>query len=242
MTENDLAALLERPMSPPQVEPQEVDPAGALLPHELDRLLDPTPIEHETGWCSLPDGVAYAAVRTEMPGVTGEMVDWWFDWHQCESIRYRIWFPGAHDSISWKPPAEPGAKAFWGAVHYPVEDVGLGMDKLWIDFRRPTELGFSTDALEDPNVATIVGGFVGDRKRRVQHTLMCHVFLRANDGLVQRSRFWIGAAIRPAIANHKFVRRLTVPRNAPEAMAAHCAAEYANLATLLTELYPRYHS
>lgn len=238
MTSTDLTALLERPMSPPQVQPRKIDPADALALTDLDRLLDPALIEHETGWCRLANGIAYAAVRTEMPGVTREMVEWWFDWHQRESIRYQIWFPGAHESTSWKPPAEPGAKPHWGAVHYPVEDIGLGMDKLWIAFKAPTGIGFSTDALDDPNVATIVGGYVGDRKRRVQHTLMCHVFLQEEGGLVQRSRFWIGGAIRPEPANNRFVRLLTVPRRAPQAMAEHCAVEYANLATLLPELYP----
>ncbi len=241
-----LAELLERPMTPPDpvvaaaVASGPIDPADALRPAQIGRLTDPEPLAVETGWCTLPDGVAYAAVRTPMPGVTGEMVDWWFDWHQRESVRYRIWFPGAHESISFDPPRTPGAKPFWGAVHYPVEDVGLGMDKLWIAFKRPSEIGFMTDGLEDPNVATIVGGYVGDRKRHVQHTLMCHVFLREGDGLVQRSRFWIGGAIRPRIANRRIVRRLTVPKRAPKVMAEHCAAEYANLAALLPELHARY--
>lgn len=242
MNEHDLTELLGRPMSPPQVEPTELDPAGALAPGDLDRLLDPSPLEGETGYCMLPSGVAYAAVRTALPGVTGEMIDWWFDWHQRESIRYRIWFPGAHDSISWKPPERTGVKPFWGAVHYPVEDIGLGMDRLRIAFKRPREVGFSSDVLENPDVATIICGLVGDRRRRVQHTLMCHVFLNSPGGLVQRSRFWIGAAIRPRIANRPLVRRLTVPREAPQAMALHCAAEYANLATLLPTIFPRYHS
>lgn len=205
---------------------------------ELDRLLDPAPLEVENEWRRLPDGVAYVAVRTEHPGVTGAMIDWWFDWHQRDSERYRMWFPGAHESISWKPPAAQGEKPFWGAVHYPVEDIGLGMEKLWIAFKRPTELGFSTDALDDPNVATIVGGFVGDRKRHVQHTKMCHVFLQGEDGLIQRSRFWIGGAIRPRIANNRVVRRIAVPKKAPRVMAEHCATEYANLAALLPGLYP----
>ncbi len=32
--------------------------------HDLDRLLDPAPLPAETGWCTLPDGVGYVAVRT----------------------------------------------------------------------------------------------------------------------------------------------------------------------------------
>ncbi len=228
-----------------------IDPADSLGRRDLDRLRDPAPCAAEVGWCTLPDGVAYAAVRTEMPGVTGEMIEWWFDWHPRDSLRYQIWFPGAHESTRFEPPPSASRRAHWGAVHYPVEDIGLGMDPLRIAFLPPSQLGFASDALDDPHVATIVGGLVGDERRHVQHTLMTHVFLTAADGVVLRSRFWIGAALRPyaprpvadlaarVLVRHA-VRKRLVPARTPLAMATHCAAEYANLAGLLPELYAAY--
>ena len=186
-----------------------------------------------------------------MPGVSGEMIDWWFDWHQRDPIRYRVWFPGAHQSTSYEPAPALGAKAHWGAIHHPVEDIGLGMDRLRIAFQPPARLGFSTDALADPRVATIVGGFVGDDRRRAQHTLMTHVFLTSPEGVVQRSRFWIGAVLRPyapapiangvaRLINRRFVRARVVPKRTARLMTEHCADEYANLAALLPELHARY--
>jgi phloretin hydrolase len=257
MSTAELEQYLSRPMTPPAGEVLEaiargpIDPVDALGRRSLDRLLDPSSLRAETGWCTLPDGVAYAAVRTEMPGVTGDMVDWWFDWHQRDPSRYRLWFPGAHRSISFEPAPAPAAKPFWGAVHHPVEDIGIGMERLRIAFQPPTRLGFSTDALDDQRVATIVGGFVGDDRRRAQHTVMAHVFLARPEGVVGRSRFWIGAALRPyapapvagaatPLINRRFVRARLIPRRTARAMAEHCAAEYANLAALLPELHARY--
>ena len=98
-----------------------------------------------------------------MPGVTAEMVDWWFDWHPREPIRYRVWHPLAHVSNSLEPPAVPGAKPHWGAIHHPVEDVGVGVAHARISFMRPTEIGFSTDALDDPARRD-------DRRRRTSAT------------------------------------------------------------------------
>ncbi|MBV9310916.1 MAG: hypothetical protein JOZ73_08790 [Solirubrobacterales bacterium] len=230
-----------------------INPADALDRHQLDRLLDPTLMSAETGWCSLPDGVAYAAVRTELPGATGEMVDWWFDWHPRDSIRYKIWFPGAHASVSFEPAQSVGAKRQWGTIHRPVEDIGLGMDRLRIALHQPTQLGFSTNAIDDPRVATIVCGLVGDDRRRMQHTLMAHVYLNSPGGLVLRSRFWIGAVLRPyapsiiadsvgRAINRSAVRARAIPKQTARLMAEHCAAEYANLATLLPELHARYGS
>lgn len=257
MSEPDLDSYLSRPMSPPDpavpaaIEHGPMSAAEAVSLTAIDRLLNPTPLPVETGWCALPDGVGYVAVRTPMPAVSAEMVEWWFDWHPREPIRYRIWHPRAHRDNSLDPPVRPGAKAHWGAVHHPVEDVGTGTVHARIAFLPPSELGFSTDALDDPAVGTIVCGEVGDDQRRVRHSAMAHVFLREGDGLLLRSHFWLGARIRPylpsplatpaaRLLNNRAVRRAALPAGLPQALARHCAEEYANLAALLPELHGRF--
>lgn len=252
-----LARYLSRPMAEPAaevlaaIERGPMAPADALPLAAVDRLLDPAPLPVETGWCTLSDGVGYVAVRTPMPAVAAEMVDWWFEWHPQDPLRYRIWHPEAHSDNSLELPPPPAVKAHWGAVHHPVEDIGTGTVHARICFLRPTRFGFSTDALDDPAVATIVCGEVGDDRRRTRHSAMAHVFLRDGDGVVLRSHFWLGAWIRPylpaplaapaALAmNNRPMRRLALPTGLPRALAGHCAEEYANLATLLPELHPRF--
>jgi hypothetical protein len=262
MSDPYLESLLSRPVAEPEPEATAavaagpIDPAQALGRDELDRLCDPAPLPAETGWCTLADGVGYVAARTTMPGVTGEMVDWWFDWHPREPIRYRVWHPLAHVSNSLDPPSVPDArpsKPFWGATHHPVEDVGVGVAHARISFLPPSAIGFSTDALDDPRVATIVGGHVGDDRRRSRHSLMVHVFLAEDGGVVLRSRFWFGALMRPylpgplaaaaePVLNTRFARRRLLPPNLPRAVARHCIEEYANLAELLPDLHQRYGS
>ncbi len=254
---DELRGYLLRPLSEPALSTLEaiergpIAPADAISVAELDRLTDPGPLAVETGWCTLPDGVGYVAVRTLMRGVSGEMIDWWFDWHPRDSMRYRIWHPLAHIRNSLEPSPCVEAKRHWGAVHHPVEDVGTGIVHARIAFCRPTQLGFCTDSLEDRRVATIVCGLVGDDRRRVWHTTMAHVFLREPDGVALRSRFWLGGALRPYLPrplagagtwliNRRPVRRLALPRGLPRALAEHCAEEYANLAALLPELHRRF--
>jgi len=257
-TTADLLPYLSRPMTPPSddvqvaIERGPIAAADALSRAELDRLLDPVPLGVETGWCTLEDGTGYVAVRTHMAGVTGDMIDWWFTWNPQDAIRYQIWFPGAHDwTHGEQPSGPPQRKRHWGVVNYPVEDIGLGMSNLRIAFLPPSQLGFSTDAVDDPRVGTIVAGLVGDATARVQHTLMIHVFLNAPDGLTLRSRFWVGGVIRlyaqervAALSgramNRPLFRRRIISSRAPRAMARHCAREYANLATLLPELHDRF--
>ena len=156
MADAYLTALLDRPIAAPDpqarraVEAGPIAPVDALAIADLDRLLDPAPVAAETGWCTLPDGVGYVAARTPMPGVTAAMVDWWFDWHARDPLRYRVWHPLAHISNSIDPPPVPGGRPHWGAVHHPVEDVGTGVVHARISFLRPTDYGFSTDALDRP--------------------------------------------------------------------------------------------
>lgn len=255
----ELEDWLERPLAPPDpavlaaIESGPIAPAGALALTDVARLLDPRPLEVESGWCTLPDGVGYVAVRTAMPAVSGEMVDWWFDWHPRDPLRYRVWHPAAHRSNSVEPPPAVSsgavAKAHWGAVHHPVEDVGVGLVHARIAFEPPSAMGMPGDQLENPEVATIVCGYVGDDRRHVRHTPMYHVFLREGEGLVLRSAFWLGAAVRPygplgalgeRLLNHRLTRAATLPARLPRALARHCAEEYANLATLLPELFKRF--
>jgi hypothetical protein len=252
-----LERYLTQPMAPPDpraiaaIEAGPMNPLDVLLPTSFDRLLDPTELPVETGWCWTPDHVAYVAVRTPMPGTTGAMWDWWFDWHAHDPLRYRIWFPGMHFGNRLVPRSRPRAKPFWGATHFPDEDIGTGREHLRIEFKAPTEYGFTTDALQDPRVATIVGGHVGSASRHVRFGVMTHVFLNAPDGIVLRSRFHNGAVLRPDLPgvvgdlagvaiNRAAVRRLTIPRDTPRALALHCAREYAHLAAILPELYSEY--
>jgi hypothetical protein len=186
-----------------------------------------------------------------MPAVSGEMVDWWFDWHPRAAVRYRVWHPKAHIDNALEAPSQTAAKRHWGAVHHPVEDIGTGTIHARIEFCAPTELGFSSDALADPRVATIVCGLVGDDRMPVRHSIMAHVFLRHGQGVTLRSRFWLGAAIRPRLPglladpaarllNRPAVRRRVVTAETTEALALHCAEEFTNLGWLLPELYVRF--
>jgi hypothetical protein len=252
-----LEDFLARPMTPPDpsvvdaVERGPIDARQALSADRLELLLDPLELPGECGWCALADGCGYVAMRTEMPGSTGEMIDWWFDWHPHDSVRYRVWHPLAHQRNSVDPATDPGEKPYWGTVHHPVEDVGLGTVHARIAFHPPEAIGFPAGALDRPDVAAIVGGYAGDDRRRMQHTKMVHVFLRSADGLVLRSRVWLGSSLRPyipepfaglaaRILNRPSVRRRLVPARAARALACHCAEEYANLAALLPELYEHY--
>ncbi|MBN2160626.1 MAG: hydrolase [Spirochaetes bacterium] len=238
------------------IESGPIDPADALPFERKNGLLDPGYHAKETGYCFLPDGSCYVAVLTRMPGVTGEMLDWWFSWHALENLRYKIWYPGSHTGIGVKERARledasiPFRERYWNTTHYPAEDIGIGTDVLSITFVPPMEFGFDTARFKEARVATAICTRVGSVTKRAEHTDMCHLVREAGAGVEMRSRFLIGRKMKVKmfseqspvnrIVNTKFMRKIFIPPETPQEMARHCAQEYSNLAEILPELFNDY--
>lgn len=234
-----------------------MDPKKALPFEMINDLLNPDYHAVETGYCHMPDNSAYVAVLTKMPGLTGEMIDWWFWWHAFEDLRYKIWYPGKHVGVRIQNRDQLSdlklslRERYWHNPNFPTEDIGIGTDTLRITFISPEEFGFDASRFEQANVATIISARVGSESRHVEHTDMCHFVRKTSDGVEMRSRFWIGrklclirfredSFVNRHIVNTKLVRNRSIPIDAPHQMAMHCAQEYNNLKELLPELYSKY--
>lgn len=238
------------------IEAGPMNPRDALPFERLNDLLNPGYHAVETGYCRMPDNTCYVAVLTRMPGVTAEMIDWWFWWHALESLRYKIWYPGSHTGISVENREQlenstlSARERYWNNPQYPVENVGIGSDILSITFIPPKNFGFDTSRFKQARVATTICTLVGSVTKKLRHTRMCHLVHKTSNGVEMRSRFWIGGNIKldmfseksviNRIANTKLVRKLAIPHDTPYQMALHCAREYNNLAEILPELYQEY--
>lgn len=108
----------------------------------------------------MPDGSGFAATKVFMPGVTTQMLDWWFNWHVLEGLRYAIWCPVAHTDISAKTPKAhldssniPLHERNIGKIHYPVEGFNIaGAQNIEIAFRSPHSLGISDEQLNSSSI------------------------------------------------------------------------------------------
>jgi hypothetical protein len=258
------ASYMNRPLAQVPAEILQAIQAGPMEPKDvlpferINDLLNPGYHAVETGYCRLPNNSGYVAVLTKMPGVTGEMIDWWLWWHAAaEDLRYKIWYPGYHlgiritDRDQLLNPKLSARERYWHNPHYAKEDVGIGPDTMRITFMPPAEFGFDASRLEQANVATILCTRVGSESKHAEHTDMCHFVRKTSDGVEMRSRFWIGRKIYFAkfgkdsfitkhIVNTRLIRKLAIPSDAPYQTAMHCAQEYNNLAEILPELYNKY--
>ncbi len=229
-----------------------------LLFENINELLNPGYLPVEIGYCSLSDGSIFSAMHTTMPGVTGEMIDWWYWWNPMHPLRYKMIHPRDHFSISVDVDIEEYRKRegsyqsrLWNTVTYPVEDVGAGHDVIRMHFVRPDEFGLDMEKFARSNIETAICARVGSVQKRIkQHGYMCHLVRKIKEGVEVRTRCWIGKKIIldrfsegssvTKIINHKQIKKKLVPGNVGYAYAIHCSLELNKLASILPELFARF--
>ncbi len=219
-----------------------IDPAAALPVHQRNDMLKPGNLPTERGYCMMPDGSGFVAMATKMPGVTSEMINWWFAWHGLESLRYKIWDPDDHFAVhvlekDLKRRLDPTLNTRernWGTTDVVDEDVGTGAVVLYISFMSPEDYGYDMDQFRAPNVLTAINSNGGMMEPRSPLVTFSHVAREIPGGIELRSRFWLGWNI----IDKKPVRVADqVPFELVKGLAHHCPKEYTNLAAILPKVY-----
>ena len=127
-------------------------PAGTLPPFsQAGYLQNSGYTQLENSYTIEADGAIHAAILTRMPGVTPAMWDWWFGWHGCRDSRYKLWHPQSHLSARWEDGRDE--QAYIGRNSIIEEYIGTLFTPGAIQFKSPTEFGFSYAAIKDPAVA-----------------------------------------------------------------------------------------
>lgn len=206
---------------------------------DVATLLDEGYHATENGYGRTRDGGLQVSVRTDMPGVTPAMWDWWFGWHGSDARRYKLWHPRAHVSAQWKDPG-PGGH-YVDRTSLVQEYIGSNYAKIGISFVDPSVLGIDRAALGS---AVTVCARVGSVELPVDIGWLVHYIRPTADGSEMRSRFWKGGphvAVRGGNRLTDGAVRLLVTRQLPDPrdLMVHCAQEMNHLAGFLPDLYAR---
>lgn len=221
--------------------------AGALPPFsEVTKLQNSGYADLETGYTRESDGAVHVAVLTQMPDVSPEMWDWWFGWHGCKDNRYKIWHPKAHISAHW----EDGKNdiAYIGRNSIITEYIGNELTKGAIQFKSPTEFGFSEEAIKDKSKVTYICARIGHPSLPVDYGYLVHQVRAVDGGSEMRSRFWLGGQyihwrkkgkIADIISN--FIRKVrSVSAQFAKDLLIHCSEEMTHLAAFLPKIYTEF--
>jgi len=209
---------------------------------ERDRLLDPAPMYLEMGIERLDTGVLHAAIRTDMHGCKGKMLDWWFGWFDSTE-KYVWWHPNDHVFSSWDDAWSPGS--YIGSTNVVKERLSTPeVHDLHIHFLDPASV-FGADVLAEAFDKNKVSAVViaqsgrGEEPFRDEHgrpagAVLCHVMCDTEWGAVLRSHFWLGEGI-PIDDPAKLAE--LIPDEAGFGVVRHAYNEFSYLSRFLPSLY-----
>ena len=216
------------------------DPAKALGPEDMNRLFDDGYLDLELGYCNLPGGGTVLCNKTFMPGVTPEMFDFWFAWHGCEAMRYKIWNHHQHYSVETLNPEKAMDKSlslkerYWDTTHHVYEDCGMGPQHIYINFRNPADIGFDPEKLK-----TFKGTIVCSGNEK-SPGIMVHFLRPVEGGSELRSRFWMGYSIIDGKPKKVLPDGIRLPLDGVKALLMHNIKEFTHLASILPEVYAEF--
>ena len=222
-----------------------VDNSKALPVQDRDKLMNPGYLDVETGYTVMPDGSGFAATLVKMPGVTPEMLDWWFNWHQLEGLRYAIWCPVAHTNIRVKNPERhydssgvPMRERNYGSIHFPEEGFNVdGAQTVRIEFFSPKDYGLNMSLFKEPGISTAYCANVILQMMNIRFNTFFHAVRKVEGGVEFRSRYWLGYTMKDG---QPIRVKLALPYKIIDLARNNCLhslMEYNNLASFLPELY-----
>ncbi len=216
----------------------EIDPSLAILPEECGKLFTPGYLECENGYCVLPQGFGFSAVKIDMPEVKPEMLPFWFSWYLSSTVHYKTWLPDMHLEMRI---LERG--------HAATEDLGWGpeLPLLGAGFMYKAEdFGITDPTEKDPDFVRFFGGatpIISPEDDPLDfepkgYLSMVNYMRQKGTGMEWRVRTWMGVAYQ----NGEYI--LDPPPENPvplidrvRGMACHNAWEWSRMATLLPAVY-----
>ena len=200
----------------------------------------------ETGYTTLEDGSAKVAVKTDMPGVTPAMWDWWFGWHGSQDQRYKLWHPGSHLSARWEDGRNDAC--YVGRNSVIREYIGKNPLDAVIQFKSPLEFGFSPEAAGNPDQAVYICARIGHPDLPVDFGYLIHQVRAVPGGSEMRSRFWLGGQYVASRIKGKLAAAATgllaklkpMPADFARDLLHHCAEEMNHLAAILPDIYQKF--
>lgn len=127
----------------------------------------------------------------------------------------------------------PWAEKTWGVTHDIMEDIGLGMERLLLQFCKPSDLGYDMSKIGTSACAAMVCA-VG---KSSSPALMTHKVVPAEGGVWFKSHFWMGYGLDGDGSWSSWCPTATRCPRCPPALFGHNIKEFSNLAAILPSLY-----
>lgn len=208
-----------------------MDPALAVTPENIERVLTTERYRVSSGYCVLDNGIGYGCSTSYLPKVTLHMFEWYKKWKVGGNLRYKIWYPGSH---------------IWETATCACEDIGCGPE-LFQTVSPVTwqETGFLHDPRDiDPAFAGIFGGNAvirkaGENQEDNPSRAMCmlHYVIKENTGIRFLTNFYIGGHLKDGVLVKQHDTDYGLCLELTRRMAHHALYERRNMNVFLPEVF-----
>lgn len=215
-------------------------------------------LPNEDGWCHYDDGTGYVASRTHFPGVTADMISWWFWWHSVSGERYSLWHPWAHEDAAstfadkFDDRSLNNSQKLVGSIHHIKEIIGHSEQSIDIHWQRPSYFKLDESKFAQNGIVASACGEILIQGTPLKAVDMIHLWYQTDSGLELRSRYFLANNLQlripvlgkllpvDQVVNALGVKNFIVGRDLAHEQFYHDSQEMTHLASILPDLYEEF--
>lgn len=223
-----------------------MSPMEAVPFKDREKLLSDDGLGNRIGYTVMMDGTGYISDTTIMPGVTTDMIDWYMAWRGLDPLRYIILNPEQNmmamsmQSHKFDDEDLVGPEKYWDTTQTVMRMGEQGPEKEFLNFKCPYDVGFSKEAIETSKTERVIcirGYAEGLPPTAGPDYLMVHQILPIDGGVEVRTKCWLGWTTRYGKDYKQLPDDFRMPPVFAMGAFLKTAAEMANLAAILPDLY-----
>lgn len=204
-----------------------MNPSKALAITDMARLVEPGYHEVENGYCIMPDGTGYSAVKINLPNVSMPEFTYFMEYGHENNIQYKTWLPKLH--------LQQG--------QFTIENLGWGPllfhQKLAVMINEKT-LGLTEPQTIDSDFISLTGGSMYTidalSGKRSDITMMNYI-RHSGKGIELRVRVWYGLHLIHGKSVRKIAEGEIFPIDRVCATATHNAFEWTRANTIAHDVF-----
>ena len=199
----------------------------------------------EIGYCTMPDGTGYVSDVNFLPGATMEMVHWYYVWRGLDPLRYVISNPEQNmqamtmQSEKAKDEDLSYCERYWDSTQVIMKMTEMGPSTEFVNFKCPSAVGFDMESDTADTSSLICGrGYAqGEPPTAQPDYFVCHQLCEKEGGIEVRSKYWLGWTVRYGKDYKELQDDFWMPPMMAFGVLMQNMQEWANLATILPQLY-----
>ena len=232
-----------------------MSPEQAILPDDMNIILDQDACPKASGYCMLDNGGGYLTVKAALPGVTKEMLQWMVAWQGLEPVHYMAINGEVHHSAAVSDlDREKIGRSFLsveekseGIIVYTVDQIGGELYDDLTYYLSPADQGLSLDRYVRSGAVTIGGTVLRQRHsetdpQKKSLNIMVSVVRDTADGVEVQTHLWAGYKILRREAKRFDVNGIQPTEESMAVLANYIADEWAQIGHVLPELYREVHA